>query len=569
MKITQPALISLIAVLLFAPTFAEAITNAGNFGGASGGVVIGGTGTNSGVAIGTGYVGTLAPTNGMIVQGDVGIGMTNPSYPLVISATAGYGEDISINTNSVQSGLELSNNSSGSGAAIAINLGNDTSGYSGIIQLNSHENTGGCGTDCFAVNAAFGPLALYAGSGKLVQVPANELFVGSNGFVVGSSYGGNTAPTNGAIIQGNVAIGTTATATGVGFDVQDRVNRFGPTSYPANYAPTCTSCTYLVLDMNATNNDASVVFRDTGNARAEVGLDGDDNLHFKTVSGTYGSESFVDRILIVNDGSSNTGNVGIATTIPNFLLQVHTGTNHNFSVNDNPTAVHIFGYNDAYGTGTSYADLGIGASGNQLYLPSGGQVLVSYSSFQSPCTGCVLQVNGTIAATVTAITHISDKRLKKDIAPLGSTLPIIMALNPVSFEFPKNQLTPAGAKLAAEQKATPWKFKSEAGVLQPKPDVYNFPDGTQIGFVAQDVAEAAKDKPYLSALVDVPANPNSDYYMMREGNMIPLLVKAVQELKTANDKLETQLSADEATIATMKTKLGIKIPTPTNLPPSH
>ena len=151
---------------------------------------------------------TTNPIMSLTNNGNVGIGIANPSYPLVISTTVGYGEEISINTNSGQTALELSNNSSGSSAAIGINLGNDRSSYAGIIQLNSHETTGGCGADCLAVNAAYGPLALYAGSGEQVQVPANELFVGSNGLVVG--YGGNTAPTNGAIIQGNVGIGTTS-----------------------------------------------------------------------------------------------------------------------------------------------------------------------------------------------------------------------------------------------------------------------------------------------------------------------------------------------------------------------
>lgn len=100
----------------------------------------------------------------------------------------------------------------------------------------------------------------------------------------------------------------------------------GNEAYPANYVPSCSICTYLIVDQNGSGNDASVVFRDGGNARAEVGLIGDDNLHFKTVSGTYNTESFSDRLIILGTGSANPGNVGIGTTNPAALFSVGTNS---------------------------------------------------------------------------------------------------------------------------------------------------------------------------------------------------------------------------------------------------
>ena len=87
MKNTLPALIPVIAALLFVPTFADATTNAGNFGGGTGSAVLGGgAGTNSGVAIGTGYANIdLAPTNGLIVQGNVGFGTPSPNVSLEVT----------------------------------------------------------------------------------------------------------------------------------------------------------------------------------------------------------------------------------------------------------------------------------------------------------------------------------------------------------------------------------------------------------------------------------------------------------------------------------------------------
>lgn len=100
--------------------------------------------------------------------------------------------------------------------------------------------------------------------------------------------------------------------------------QMGPVQYPANYVPSCSTCFYLMLDKSSTGNDVSEVFRDQGNARAEIGLLGDDSLHFKTVTGTYGSESFSDVMTL-----TPAKNVGIGTTSPTSLLSI--GTNSNFT----------------------------------------------------------------------------------------------------------------------------------------------------------------------------------------------------------------------------------------------
>jgi len=73
MKKTCFALIPVIAALAFIPTLALASGNAGDFDG--------------GVAIGSSYAGVdAAPTNGLIVQGNVGIGTTVPAVPLDVRA---------------------------------------------------------------------------------------------------------------------------------------------------------------------------------------------------------------------------------------------------------------------------------------------------------------------------------------------------------------------------------------------------------------------------------------------------------------------------------------------------
>lgn len=65
----------LIAALMLVPALAAA--NSGDFSG--------------GVAVGTSYAGVYtSPTNGLIVQGDVGIGVTSPGSPLVVVGVANF-----------------------------------------------------------------------------------------------------------------------------------------------------------------------------------------------------------------------------------------------------------------------------------------------------------------------------------------------------------------------------------------------------------------------------------------------------------------------------------------------
>ena len=73
--------------------------------------------------------------------------------------------------------------------------------------------------------------------------------------------------------------------------------RIGKTDYATDLYPSDTN-TYLFLDKGGDNSDASLVLRDQGSVRAEIGLVEDNDIHIKTVTGKYGSEVFTDRLLI-------------------------------------------------------------------------------------------------------------------------------------------------------------------------------------------------------------------------------------------------------------------------------
>lgn len=97
----------------------------------------------------------------------------------------------------------------------------------------------------------------------------------------------------------------------------------------------------------------------------------------------------------------------------------------------------------------------------------------------------------------------SDKRLKKNILKLDSTLNKLMRINSYSYEFDKSQIT--------KNIATP---------------------GRHIGFIAQEV------QPLFPELV---SNDNEGFLSMDYNGMIPILLEAIKELKAEVDYLKTQI----------------------------
>lgn len=117
-----------------------------------------------------------------------------------------------------------------------------------------------------------------------------------------------------------------------------------------------------------------------------------------------------------------------------------------------------------------------------------------------------LQVNGQIFATSATIAT-SDGRLKENIELLGDATAIIEALIPVTFDFkPHEEL--------------------------------EFPQGTQVGFIAQEVQVALGDAAYRGSVVSTGA----EYLGVAESKLVPLLVKALQESNARIAHLESLLA---------------------------
>jgi hypothetical protein len=175
-------------------------------------------------------------------------------------------------------------------------------------------------------------------------------------------------------------------------------------------------------------------------------------------------------------------------------------------------------------------------SAEAMRINDAGELLIGYTADNGAYK---LQVNSQIFAT-SATVATSDGNYKENVSPLNGCLSIVDSLNPVSFTW-KEQQDVVGVD--EEGKTT---------VLRP---AHNFPQGTQVGFIAQEVQEVLSDKEYLGsivkensrpAVIDGGGNelaPQEDFLGLAEGNLVALLVGAVKELKAENEALKARLDA--------------------------
>jgi trimeric autotransporter adhesin len=113
---------------------------------------------------------------------------------------------------------------------------------------------------------------------------------------------------------------------------------------------------------------------------------------------------------------------------------------------------------------------------------------------------------GTLRCAVTSITSLSDARDKEDVAKLTAGLEFVKELNPVSFV---------------------WNDRNEDG----KHGVKDF------GFIAQDL-KATQEKYDMAETLGLVYEENPEKLEASYGKLIPILVKAIQELTAKVEQLE-------------------------------
>lgn len=146
-----------------------------------------------------------------------------------------------------------------------------------------------------------------------------------------------------------------------------------------------------------------------------------------------------------------------------------------------------------------------GSGSNVAFFDTNGSLMIGYGT--SNGSSYKLQVNSQIFASNATIAT-SDARVKENVVPLeDGAIDLVNKLRPVAFDFKRHA-------------------------------VHDFATNRQVGFIAQEVQEVLADKDYAGSVVHTNDDGAENLMGIADSKLIPLLVKAIQELNEKVKALE-------------------------------
>ena len=435
-----------------------------------------------------------------------------------------------------------------------------------------------------------------AGTQKMTLTDGGDLLITTGNVGIGT-----TSPTSTLSVQGTtnnginvIGVGTTANRCYVGLNASNHGQLFctGSSGQSPSLISSAGADSYIsggnVGIGTASPNYKLTVADSTANGRAiQAVQSATSGTNWGFQGGAFGSGATKNiGLQVTAEGASTNyaalftgGNVGIGITSPNVTLHVDAGQTSAGNLTNNVAAYigGAFVSNDLYhreggllvisGTNATQTSAGIafqtrntgntnywkssilmnrngelefytggagtGQGSKRMVITSGGDVLISKTSLSFTSQGIELRENGqinvagtvdefnfyntsaaayrffvtaagSVHATSTSIVAISDITLKENIKPLETGLNEVMKLKPRRFD---------------------WKNG----------------DGKNIaGFIAQEVEEVLPD-----LVSDYKYTDEETKKALKMGDMIPTLVKSIQELKADNDSLRARIETLE------------------------
>ena len=290
----------------------------------------------------------------------------------------------------------------------------------------------------------------------------------------------------------------------------------------------------------AAATDPKIRFVDVANIDAKIGIVGSTALGFEVNGSEWMRIGFTGNVSIGNSSPASRLDVSGAVTARGDGSLVGLYLASGLAIREQGSGSTL--YVDVATGGASHGQLVFRSSSayaETMRINADQELLIGYSADNGAYK---LQVNSQIFATSATIAT-SDGRYKENIATLNGCFDLVKALRPISFTWkPQENIT----RLDADG--------NEVLVRE----CHNFPVGTQVGFIAQEVQEALDEKPWLGSIVkqnaraavtDADGNelaPEEEFLGIAEGNLIAVLTSALQEAIAKIELLESKVAALES-----------------------
>ncbi|MBE2217557.1 MAG: tail fiber domain-containing protein [Ignavibacteria bacterium] len=308
----------------------------------------------------------------------------------------------------------------------------------------------------------------------------------------------------------------------------------GTVRFLHNFSPTVSSNTFLGLNsgnftMNGVGSQSSY---NTG-----IGANTLSQLTTGYENSALGQSSMVST----TTGSGNSSFGSFSMFVNSTGLQNSAFGNHSMYANTTGNLNSGFGTNALYGNQTGFQNTAVGHSSLEMNTGNYNTAL-GYNSGSTITTGANLTCLGIDAAPTTptalnqvtlgntfvtslrcnvqTITSLSDERDKKNITELSLGLDFITKLHPRQFNWDKRE----------------WYDDNVS-------DGSKMTEAPTAGFIAQELDEVQQTAG--ADWLNLVLKDNPEKWEATYGNLLPVMVKAIQELKAENDKLKDKLAKFE------------------------
>ena len=259
-------------------------------------------------------------------------------------------------------------------------------------------------------------------------------------------------------------------------------------------------------------------------SKQSTGASSSTELGFDLNTGVSGVQSRVLTLL-------GSGNVGIGTSTPAYKLQIQQGEIGITNLDPSFTAVLgvIGAFNNSANTGgLVFKTSSSGVISEKMRLDSDGNLLVGKTSADFLTAGIELRTSGQLNVSVNAdnfnFYNPSASVYRFFVSAAGQVYATSTSISAISDVTLKENIKPLETGLKEVMKLQPRRFDWKNG------------DGKNIaGFIAQEVEEILPD-----LVSDYKYNDNETKKSLKMGDMIPTLVKSIQELKAEIELLKNK-----------------------------